>query len=202
MSYNDIDPSNNGEPYRTDAVDIATINGGYALGWTADNEWLEYTVNVAQAGSYDFEFINSSLNGGGEISLSLGETSISNIISMPSTGSWNNYQSFKETLNLTKGTKVLRLNIIKGGFNLDKIVVKPATITGSESISKELVLSVYPNPNNSGVFNLSRPCNWEVYNTLGQSISTGNGSKINLTNYPYGIYMVKTEEGFVKLLFE
>src|SRR4029079_4494449 len=58
VAYFDTDSANNGDAtsYRTTQVDIETstdTNGGYSLGWCFATEWLNYTVDVATAGTYD-----------------------------------------------------------------------------------------------------------------------------------------------------
>ena len=55
ISYHDTDTKNEGgTSYRSNGggVDIVTCSGGYAIGYTATGEWLEYTVNVKEAGLY------------------------------------------------------------------------------------------------------------------------------------------------------
>ena len=58
VAYHDSDAGNKGGQYRSDGVDIESTTdtgGGYNVGWVAAGEWLEYTVNVAVAGSYDIK---------------------------------------------------------------------------------------------------------------------------------------------------
>ena len=57
VAYNDTDPANNGDDgYREDeGVDIERnrdFDFGFAVGWTADGEWLEYQVDVQETGQY------------------------------------------------------------------------------------------------------------------------------------------------------
>ena len=63
LSYHDSDTEDEGKVnYRTDngGVDIVTGNGGYGIGYTQADEWLEYTVNVTEAGTYSYEATVSS----------------------------------------------------------------------------------------------------------------------------------------------
>src|SRR5690606_30282191 len=51
--YQDDTPGNEGGEYRMDVdVDIKAFPDGHAVGWMTPGEWLEYTVNVQEAGRY------------------------------------------------------------------------------------------------------------------------------------------------------
>src|SRR5207237_10706793 len=55
VAYSDTTAGNYGGQYRNTDVDIETTTdtgGGYDVGWIAAGEWLNYTVNVASAGTY------------------------------------------------------------------------------------------------------------------------------------------------------
>ena len=74
ISYHDTDTKNEGgTSYRSNGggVDIVTCSGGYAIGYTATGEWLEYTVNVKEAGLYSYDAYVSSGATTSSISLSL-----------------------------------------------------------------------------------------------------------------------------------
>ena len=60
QSYHDSDTKDEGDAkYRNDngGVDLVKGNGGVALGYTAQGEWLEYTVDVTEAGEYSYEAV-------------------------------------------------------------------------------------------------------------------------------------------------
>lgn len=141
VSYNDTDVTNNGAVYRTDGVDIGGTASKYNIGWTAAGEWLEYTVNISETTTYIAEFLTSSLNGGGSLGLTLDGTSILSAASVASTSDWSVYQPFTKEVNLIKGKHVIRINIEKAGFNLDKI-----TFTKKPTCS----ITSYINVNNGG----------------------------------------------------
>ena len=93
----------------------------YNVGWTAVGEWLEYTVNVNETTTYRAEFLTSSLNGGGSLALELNGTTVLTESTVPISNDWNTYNTFTKEVSLIKGTHILRINITKAGFNLDKI---------------------------------------------------------------------------------
>ncbi|WP_184496650.1 Ig-like domain-containing protein, partial [Algoriphagus iocasae] len=56
ITYSDVDPGNTGGIYRSDDVDIhAATEGDYTVGWMNLNEWLEYSVNITTAGTYNLD---------------------------------------------------------------------------------------------------------------------------------------------------
>ena len=151
IAYHDSDTRNEGSSaYRTDGggVDIVSGNGGYAIGYIAGGEWLEYTVDVKEAGMYSYDAYISSQDGGGAFSLALstndGLTSLVNNISVPRTGNWDTYKVMHGRLSapLEEGRQVLRLTMEKSGFNVDKIVFKRIDV--DESI--QIALTADPSP--------------------------------------------------------
>ena len=135
IAYQDSDNNaeGDGNNYRSDGtgVDIVTGNGGYAIGYTSSGEWLEYTVNVKEAGVYTYTAYVSSGTTGSSFSLSLNDndnlTDLTGTISVPQTGSndWGTYTTingrFKVSLN--EGRQIIRLNITGSSCNIDKIVL-------------------------------------------------------------------------------
>ena len=133
ITYHDNDPGNNGGTnYRSGndtGVDIVTGNGGYAVGWTNGGEWIEYTMNVTEAGMYTLEAMvsNGTGNKGGfSISLVGNDGKLTKLadVSVPSTaGNWENYQPVEGELlqNLEVGSQIFRITITAGNCNIDKI---------------------------------------------------------------------------------
>ncbi len=132
LSFHDSDDKDEGDAkYRSDneGVDIVKGNGGSAIGYTAANEWLEYTVNVTEEGAYNYEAYVSSGTTGAGFTISLRDNNQSTQlcrISIPQTGNndWSTYQVVKGTLSksLTAGKHILRVTITGANGNLDKVV--------------------------------------------------------------------------------
>jgi hypothetical protein len=134
LTYHDTDTKDEGNVnYRDDngGVDIVTGNGGYALGYTAQGEWLEYSVNVTQPGRYSFDaYASSGLDGSG---FSIGVVKNGVVVPLASvsvakTGdnSWDTYRTFSGTFsqNLEAGPQILRVTINNPYCNLDKLVLR------------------------------------------------------------------------------
>ena len=140
IASHDSDSQNQGSgaTYRSDAgsVDIESINGGYAIGWTHAGEWLEYTVNVTEAGLYEYDVYVSSQDGGGAFSFAMsgddGLTDLTGTVNVAKTGAWSTYkvQHGRFTKELAAGQQRLRFIVEKGDqlFNFDKIIIRKAQI--------------------------------------------------------------------------
>ena len=153
MTYHDSDNKNEGTTaYRTDSegVDIVNGNGNYAIGYTSEGEWLEYTVNVKEAGMYSFDASVSSGANNSSISLSLstkeGVKALTNVIPVPcvTANNWDNYRAVHGRLliPLEEGKQVIRLNITGSSCNIDKIVFNHIVV--DENI--QIALTADPSP--------------------------------------------------------
>ncbi|HET6556535.1 MAG TPA: carbohydrate-binding protein, partial [Prolixibacteraceae bacterium] len=116
---------NTGYAYRNDAVDIeackdAAGNNGYNVGWTNDNEWMVYTVDIDSSAVYQFDLRYAAAGSAGRFHLQLDGVDITPIISLTASGGWTTWKT--HTLNnviLSKGTHQIKLYIDKAGFNIN-----------------------------------------------------------------------------------
>lgn len=58
------------------------------------------------------------------------------------------------------------------------------------------------NPNSSGVFQITKPCVYEVYSISGEKLMSGFGNQVDASSYAQGIYILQTEGVTHKLVFE
>ena len=147
ISYHDSDTKKEGDAtsYRTNGggVDIVKGNGGNAIGYTATGEWLEYTVNVEEAGIYSYDATVSSGVTNSSISLSLstenGLTKLTDVLAVPCVNSndWNTYRTIHGRLliPLEAGKQIIRLNITGGSCNIDKIVFKHVDVDSNMKLT-------------------------------------------------------------------
>src|SRR6185312_7136616 len=129
VAYHDNDPGNLGGGYRPTGVDIeSSSNGDYDVGWIAAGEWLNYTVNVASAGTYAIAIRVASPNSGA--SMHVGFNNASNVwktIGVPNTGGWQKWTTVSFTATLGAGVQQLTILSDTGGYNFDQIVVSVAS---------------------------------------------------------------------------
>jgi len=124
IAYSDNEEDNQGGDYRNDGVDLQSCSqGGYNVGWIADGEWLEYSVNVAETSAYTIDLHLASASNGGALRLVMDQQDISGLVSFQATGGWQNWIVISlENVNLSAGNHTLRIEMEDSNFNLDKCV--------------------------------------------------------------------------------
>ena len=114
-----------------DNVDVggkSNASGGKAVGYTKNGEWLEYTIDSAAPGDYGLTLRYSSglSSGVGDVRVLLDSGNgfaTLGTIDLASTGNWNAFSQKKlaAPVALGSGKSVLRLEVVGGGFDLDKV---------------------------------------------------------------------------------
>ena len=126
VTYSDATPYNESDGFREpEYVDAGNGMGeGSVVGWITGGEWLEYTINVAQAGYHDVDIRYAAGNAGtaGPLFFCVNGVRISEDLSFNSTGSWESWQTATATnVNLPAGEIVLRVVFTGGGFNVGRM---------------------------------------------------------------------------------
>lgn len=199
VSYKDNDVTNRGGEYRNDQVDITSMEGGLALGWISNGEWLEYTVNVEETADYDMTMFYAANGTNASVGLSSNGTDLLTAFTLPESGGFSNYVTVERlNVSLTEGEQVLRFKVEQNGFNIDKIVFAPSTVTSTNERSSLEALVIYPNPNTSGIFKLTQSVEWKIISTQGVLITQGAGKQIDLSGINKGVYLVQLPSGVAK----
>ena len=153
VTFHDSD-SNDEEKvgYRTNngGIDIVRGNGGYAIGYTNSGEWMEYTVNVKQAGVYAFEAWASSgvTNSSFKIELCTDAGLVPLTETLPVTcvtqNSWDTYRANTGRLliPLEEGKQIIRITIVGSTCNIDKVIFRHVDINPN----LKLTLTANPSP--------------------------------------------------------
>ncbi|MCB9504273.1 MAG: carbohydrate-binding protein [Deferribacteres bacterium] len=116
---------NSGWAYRNDGVDIETCSdvsktNGYNIGWIEDGEWLQFTTEIVQTGTYSFKFRVANGGTAGLIQLALDGRIISRTITIPNTGGWDTWKDVAvEGIPLENGVHKLQVHFTKAGCNLN-----------------------------------------------------------------------------------
>jgi hypothetical protein len=174
------------------------------LGSIVDKNFTEYIVSVAEKGQYNFDVYASSQSNGGFVEIYV-DGILKNEIAITPNGALHNYQKFTKTVTLNTGEQRIKL-LYKGKaavflFNIDKINITKNNVLSTDSMFVEIdKLSPFPNPSKDGLFYLNRSLKFEVLDMLGRIVSTGESNKVNLTNEPKGIYILRIGKTNFKLI--
>jgi hypothetical protein len=224
-AYNDADYQNTGSngvwnsgySYRNDGVDIEKCNNllsnGFNVGWISADEWLKFSVNVAQSGLYDINLNISAPNTGGKIRIYLDNQLLTSDMDIPNTGGWQNWQFIKaKNVFLPSGNHTIHTRFLVGGYNFSfmefELVTTDIKNESSYSLSFNLYQN-YPNPfNSTTVINYSVAAASEVsikiYDVLGKETvilvnemkQAGNYSiQFSTEKLPSGAYICSMKAG-------
>ncbi len=109
---------------------VQPIENQLYVGWTEPGEWIKYTVNVTQSGTYQIGIMYTS-NQNGKISISVNDNDLTGSLLIPSTfvaadtvdwRQWHhwNYIDDLAKVDLKKGMQVLTLHTVEiGNMNYD-----------------------------------------------------------------------------------
>jgi hypothetical protein len=101
-----------------DTQSTQDVGGGLNVGWTDPGDWIEYEITVMQSGTYSLTIRYASQNDGLNLELSVDGTSLLTAVA-PATGGWQTWEDYNDTISLTRGNSILRLDCIGGGMNLN-----------------------------------------------------------------------------------
>lgn len=201
-AYQDADYQNTGSSdwnygwsYRNDGVDIEPTNDpftlGYNVGWIENGEWLKFTVNVLQSGTFDIALRVSAASSGGQIALQWDGLTFA-IKDVPNTGGWQNWQTVMLTdVQLTSGKHELRMIFINGGFNFNYAEFSQTAVGVEEEKNTPHTFALeqnYPNPFNPETnigFSLPHSGNVliKLVDMLGKEITLINNEYFNEGNH-------------------
>ncbi|MCM5664024.1 cellulase family glycosylhydrolase [Galbibacter mesophilus] len=112
---------NNGRTYRNDGVDIFKDNPSEEMyvGDIEKGEWLQYTFNVLEKGTYEVS-VSFESTSAGKIKIGT-EKSQSTTIKVPNTSSW---QTTTTTIELQKGENKLKVEFLNDGIQFRELNFK------------------------------------------------------------------------------
>ena len=115
VAYHDNDAINKGDAYRFDeGVDVEPASEGYtSVGFFDNEEWLEYSIDVATAGNYIVTLRTASGGGGGSLSIESNCVDLTGSVSTPNTEGWDTWQDM--TVDITLEAGIQKLRVVSGG---------------------------------------------------------------------------------------
>jgi hypothetical protein len=127
VAYSDNTAENEGGALRTgEAVDISSnsAGSGYSIGYIESGEWVEYTVDVEQAGEYTLDALVASDSGGGAFHVEANGQNVSGNVSFGATGGWDSWETVSTSgVSLDAGQQVIRVAMDESWWDLNYLDV-------------------------------------------------------------------------------
>ena len=143
-SYGDDSENHGDSDYRKDTgVDLYKKSGDrIVVGYNQTGDWLEYTINVSEAGDYTFFAAVASANNTSSFQMSLDGKELTDKISVPQASSgeenYDDYNKVSANVTLPAGKHVLRMDVTGDWFDVDYFTfVKGKDATDPEPIVKD-----------------------------------------------------------------
>jgi beta-xylosidase len=126
-AYYDNDGDNQGKAYREESVDIVQLDSadkskGYAIGYTGEGEWLRYTVNVTETGTYEVKVNMATPSENAGVKLYIDGKAVTDEIIAKQNGEndWSTYSEVSaKTKEIEKGEHALKVEIVGNNVNVD-----------------------------------------------------------------------------------
>ncbi|HPG41054.1 MAG TPA: cellulase family glycosylhydrolase [bacterium] len=127
--WDESQPWNTGGEYRNDGVDIEMSNDAvgspYSVGWIENGEWLNYTVTVTRAGTYNINFRYAANSADAKLQMYCNTSQLTDLINLPNSNGWYNWRTFEyENVHMDAGVQTLTMKVITSGFNINQVEFK------------------------------------------------------------------------------
>ena len=179
VSYNEGDDENHGDAkdYRKDTtgVDLYKKATGVVVGYNSEGDWLEYTVNVKDAGDYTFFAAVAAAGSTSSFQMALDGQALTDKISVPAAAAgednYDDYNKVKANVTLPAGKHILRMTVTGAWFDVDYFTF----VAGKDATDPEPIASIDP--------------------PKGDDSTTAIGQNINLDQHTLQDYYVMDPKG-------
>jgi hypothetical protein len=143
QSYSDDSENHGDSDYRKDTgVDLYKKATGVIVGYNSEGDWLEWTVNVKEAGDYTMFAAVAAAGSTSSFQLSLDGKALTDVITVPAAKSgeenYDDYNKVSANVTLPEGKHVLRMDVTGAWFDVDYFTfVKGKDATDPEPIVGE-----------------------------------------------------------------
>ncbi len=182
-----------------------TGGGATNLGYTDPGDYIDFNVNITQAGTYTLDYRIASLYGGGRFELQLfdeaGNKTTVGSYTVGATGGWQTWKTQRSTARLPKGTYLLRIYIAQKEFNMNWFSLSnPTAVIDLQSPT----LNAYPNPCHETLYvdtqDMKGTATIGLFNMAGAEVlsqkhTLGNVIAINVSRLPLGMYFLSLKTG-------
>jgi hypothetical protein len=206
ISYIDVSQNNEGDFRTSEYIDASMdFNEGAVVGWIASGEWMEYTIDVQQAGYYTlvFRYACGNQSGGGPFQLELDNEVVKSGISVSYTGNWDSWTSKTVTdIPMKGGKQILKVFFEHGELNLGEMTFtysSPLSYDQPVANAGDNILVMLPgnttaldgsNSSNPGSSTLNY--SWEqIYGPSTLTFSSTQASQPTISTLVEGVYLIK-----------
>lgn len=123
--------------------------GGSNLAYVSTDDFSEYAVSTPNPGLYRVRLRVASPNGNGALQLTANGAPLTDTLSIPATGDWQNWRTLYTTVYLPASIDTLGFKVVSGGFNINwlQIDVAPQDINitlleATQTINKTLTVRI------------------------------------------------------------
>lgn len=228
VAYHDREEENIGGAFRPDeGVDIEPSSGeNFNVYWITAGEWIEYTIDVEESGSYTITPYVSTVPGFGNFRLYINNEDVSGQRNVLNTGGWQSWEPVTiEDVELEEGTQLMRIEFDSDSdpdgwlMSLDyfdfELNTGVSTEGPDERPAENSLEPNYPNPFNPTTtirFSLetSSEVTLEVFDVSGRKVATlaerqtfsagTHNAEFDAGSLSSGLYIyrLRTSEGFTQ----
>ena len=173
-AYNENDATNHGDSDYRDGtgVDLYAKATGIVVGYNAEGDWLDYTVNVEETGDYTLFAAVASASNNSSLQFLVDGQPLTDVISVPAATegeeNYDDYNKVTANVSLTAGTHIIRMKVVSTWFDIDYFIfVKGKDATDPEPIGSDRT-SIADRLN----MNVQTLQEYQVFNQLGMRVGT------------------------------
>ncbi|MDX6182736.1 carbohydrate-binding protein [Flavobacterium sp. Fl-77] len=124
-----IEAENYSNSFGIQLENTTDIGQGQNVGYLDLNDWLEYKVDVASASKYTFDLRYASNSESGKINVLIDGVYYQST-DLPITNGWQTWQTITKNIDLPAGLHTIKIEVVKGGFNLNWFNFSSQTTSG------------------------------------------------------------------------
>lgn len=167
------------------------VSGFANVGYIDANDWMEYGIDVTEAGTYNLS-VRAASTQAAALQIAV-NGSFLRAYSIANTNGWQNWQTFTMPVTLAEGKQTVRITASTAGFNLNWFEIAKEVISANDPSVEKEALQIYPNPTTDEI-NIESPAKFKsvtLFNVLGEPLYTGSERVIPIAHLPAGTYILR-----------
>ncbi|AMJ62924.1 carbohydrate-binding protein [Bosea sp. PAMC 26642] len=137
VAFNDTNTAQLGNTTYRPGTAVDIVGAGTAVGWVESGEWLEYTINVQQAGTYNLSFLTAAVTSGRSITATFEKNGVVYETAAPApvanTGQWSTYAGTQAVqVELEAGVQTVRMSLAGGSMDIRSLSITPLAVSPAD----------------------------------------------------------------------